>query len=68
MKVKFVEKCGLDGILYRPTDTVDLSKKVADELIESGKCVPVEAKKKAKNRSVGLDDDKLETRVETDAS
>ena len=67
MKVKFVEKCGIDGILYRPTDTVELSKKVADKLIESGKCVAVEAKKKAKNRSVGLED-KLETRVETDAS
>lgn len=67
MKVKFVEQCSVDCALYRVGTVVDLFKKVADDLIDSGKCVAVEAKKKTKNRSVGLDD-KLETRVEKDAS
>ena len=47
---------------------LDLPKKEADKLIDSGKCVAVESKKKAKNRSVGLEASELETRVETDAS
>jgi len=68
MKVKFVERCTVDSALYRVGTIVDLAKNVADELIDSGKCVAVESKKKAKNRSVGLEASELETRVETDAS
>lgn len=68
MKVKFISKCGIRGQLYRPGDELDVDKKTADDLIESGRCIPVEAKKKAKNRSVGLGEDKPLTRVETDAS
>ena len=68
MKVKFVERCSVDSKLYRVGSIDDLAKDVADKLIDSGKCVAVEAKKKAKNRSVGLKTDELETRVEKDAS
>ncbi len=68
MKVQFVSKCGIRGLLYRPGDKIDLDKKEAEELIEAGRCIPVEAKKKAKNRSVGLDEDKPLTRVETNAN
>ena len=68
MKVQFVSKCGIDGLLYRPGDKLDLAKNKAEELIDAGKCIPVEGKKKPKNRSIGLDEDKPLTRVETDAS
>jgi len=68
MKVKFVEQCVFECRMYRVGTIVDLAKNVADELIDSGKCVAVESKKKAKNRSVGLEASELETRVETDAS
>jgi hypothetical protein len=68
MKVKFVERCSIDCKLYRVGAIDDLAKKVADELIDSGKCVAVESKKKAKNRSIGLKAEELETRVEKDAS
>jgi len=68
MKVKFVERCTVDSALYRVGSVVDLDKKVADDLVDSGKCVAVESKKKLKNKSVGLKSSELETRVETDAS
>lgn len=68
MKVKFVERCTVDSALYRVGSVVDLDKKVADDLVDSGKCIAVESKKKANNRSVGLEASELETRVETDAS
>lgn len=68
MKVKFVERCSVDSKLYRVGSLDDLAKDVADKLIDSGKCVAVEPKKKAKNRSVGLKSNELETRVEKDAS
>jgi hypothetical protein len=68
MKVKFVERCNIDSALYRVGSILDLPKKEADKLIDSGKCVAVESKKKAKNRSVGLEASELETRVKTDAS
>jgi hypothetical protein len=68
MKVKFVERCSVDRKLYRVGSVDDLPKDIADKLIDSGKCVAIEKKKKAKNRSVGLKADELETRVEEDAS
>lgn len=68
MKVKFVERCSVDRVLYRVGSIDDLAKDIANELIDSGKCVAVEGKKKAKNRSVGLEANEIETRDVTDAS
>ena len=52
MKVQFISKCGIGGLLYRPGDKLDLAKKNAEELIDAGKCIPVETKKKAKTKYI----------------
>ncbi len=68
MKVKFVERCSVDRVLYRVGSIDDLATDIANELIDSGKCFAVEGKTKAKNRSVGLEANEIETRDVTDAS